>query len=176
MCGILGAIGTNAQQMTERVVRAANLMSHRGPDDWGVYTDENAALGFRRLSIIDLSPAGHQPMVSQDGNTVLVFNGEIYNYLELRKELEPNFPFYSQTDSEALLNGYRAWGWEELLQRIDGMFAFAITGAAGSHRSRPGREEAALLRECCWTPAIRIHAELDPGIAPLQARDQPPGH
>ena len=65
-------------------------------------------------------------MVSQDGNTVLVFNGEIYNYLELRKELEPHFPFFSQTDSEVLLNGYRAWGWEELLRRIDGMFAFAI--------------------------------------------------
>src|SRR5580700_2590338 len=126
MCGILGAIGPNAQQMTERVVRAANLMSHRGPDDWGTYTDDHAALGFRRLSIIDLSPAGHQPMVSKDGNTVLVFNGEIYNYLELRKELEPDFPFFSQTDSEALLNGFRAWGWEELLKRIDGMFAFAI--------------------------------------------------
>jgi len=112
--------------MTERVARAANLMIHRGPDDWGTYTDEGAALGFRRLSIIDLSPAGHQPMVSPDGNTVLVFNGEIYNYLELRKELEPDFPFFSQTDSEVLLNGYRAWGWEELLQRIDGMFAFAI--------------------------------------------------
>ncbi|MGA2883060.1 MAG: asparagine synthase (glutamine-hydrolyzing) [Bryobacteraceae bacterium] len=126
MCGILGAIGLNAPQMSERIVRAANLMSHRGPDDWGTYSDDHAALGFRRLSIIDLSPAGHQPMVSKDGNTVLVFNGEIYNYLELRKELEPNFPFYSQTDSEALLNGYRAWGFEELLQRIDGMFAFAI--------------------------------------------------
>jgi len=112
--------------MTERIVRAGNLMIHRGPDDWGVYTDDYAALGFRRLSIIDLSPAGHQPMVSQDGDTVLVFNGEIYNYLELRKELEPNYPFFSQTDSEALLNGYRAWGWEELLKRIDGMFAFAI--------------------------------------------------
>ena len=112
--------------MKERVVRAADLMSHRGPDDWGVYTDDHAALGFRRLSIIDLSPAGHQPMVSKDGNTVLVFNGEIYNYLELRKELEPNFQFFSKSDSEALLNGYRAWGWEELLKRIDGMFAFAI--------------------------------------------------
>jgi asparagine synthase (glutamine-hydrolysing) len=126
MCGILGAIGPNAPQMNDRVLRAANIMSHRGPDDWGVYSDSHAALGFRRLSIIDLSPAGHQPMVAKDGDTVLVFNGEIYNYLELRKELEPNFQFFSQTDSEALLHGYRAWGWEELLRRIDGMFAFAI--------------------------------------------------
>lgn len=112
--------------MTERIARAANLMVHRGPDDSGAYTDSHAALGFRRLAIIDLSPAGHQPMVSEDANTVLVFNGEIYNYLELRKELEPKFPFFSHSDSEALLNGYRAWGWEELLGRIDGMFAFAI--------------------------------------------------
>ncbi len=113
-------------QQKERVLRAADLMIHRGPDDWGVYTDDNAALAFRRLAIIDLSPAGHQPMISQDGDSVLVFNGEIYNYLELRKELEPRFPFVSKSDSEALLNGYRAWGWEELLKRIDGMFAFAI--------------------------------------------------
>ena len=126
MCGILGAIGANAAHLKDAVMRAADVMSHRGPDDWGVYMDENAALGFRRLAIIDLSPAGHQPMISADGNTVLVFNGEIYNYQELRKELEPRFPFVSKSDSEALLNGYRAWGWEELMKRIDGMFAFAI--------------------------------------------------
>jgi asparagine synthase (glutamine-hydrolysing) len=101
-------------------------MLHRGPDDWGVYSDDHAALGFRRLSIIDLSPAGHQPMVSQDGSVVLIFNGEIYNYRELRKELEPHYAFSSQSDSEVLVHGYRAWGWEELLRRIDGMFAFAI--------------------------------------------------
>src|SRR5581483_6311061 len=126
MCGILGAIGADAPQMAERVPRAADLMRHRGPDDWGVYTDEHAALGFRRLAIIDLSPAGHQPMLSRDGDTVLVFNGEIYNYRDLRKELERDYPFVSQSDSETLLHGYRAWGWEKLLERIDGMFAFAI--------------------------------------------------
>ena len=126
MCGILGAIGANAPQMAERVPRAADLMRHRGPDDWGVYTDDHAALGFRRLSIIDLSPAGHQPMLSPDGNTVLIFNGEIYNYLDLRKELERDYRFTSQSDSETLLHGYDAWGWEKLLQRVDGMFAFAI--------------------------------------------------
>ena len=111
-------------------------------------------------------------MVSKDGNTVLVFNGEIYNYLELRKELEPNFPFYSQTDSEALLNGYRAWGWEQLLQRIDGMFAFAIwdqRDAARPHRSRSGRQKAVILRARGRTVPVRIHAELDFGAASIPA-------
>ena len=113
-------------QIKDRVTRAADLMLHRGPDDWGVYSDGHAALGFRRLSIIDLSLAGHQPMVTQDGSAVLIFNGEIYNFRELRKQLEPDYEFRSQSDSEVLLNGYLAWGWDELLRRIDGMFAFAI--------------------------------------------------
>lgn len=126
MCGIIGSVGVNDPQMSERVTRASQLMIHRGPDDAGLYSDEDAVFGFRRLSIIDLSPAGHQPMVARDGNAVLVFNGEIYNYRDLRKELEPDYPFFSQTDFEVLLNGYRAWGWDGLLKRIDGMFAFAI--------------------------------------------------
>jgi len=126
MCGILGAAGTNDAHMAEQVRRALPLMVHRGPDDSGVYSDEHAALGFRRLSIIDLSPAGHQPMLSENGAVALIFNGEIYNYQALRKELEPEHRFSSQTDSEVLLNGYLAWGWEKLLEKIDGMFAFAI--------------------------------------------------
>jgi asparagine synthase (glutamine-hydrolysing) len=126
MCGILGAIGVNDPQISDRLVRASNLMVHRGPDDSGVHSDEHGKFGFRRLSIIDLSMAGHQPMVSHDGSAVLVFNGEIYNYRDLRKELESHCLFRSQTDSEVLLNGFLTWGWEKLLQRIDGMFAFAI--------------------------------------------------
>jgi asparagine synthase (glutamine-hydrolysing) len=126
MCGIAGAVGVNDQLISERATRASSLMSHRGPDDWGVYSVDGATLAFRRLAIIDLSPAGHQPMLSRDGGAVLIFNGEIYNYRELRRELEPHYPFVSQSDSEVLLNGYLAWGWEELLRRIDGMFAFAI--------------------------------------------------
>jgi asparagine synthase (glutamine-hydrolysing) len=101
-------------------------MSHRGPDDAGEYVGRSAMLGFRRLAILDLSCSGHQPMTSPDGRVTLVFNGEIYNYLELRRELEADWPFRSQTDTEVLLNGYRAWGWERLLSRIDGMYAFAI--------------------------------------------------
>jgi asparagine synthase (glutamine-hydrolysing) len=144
MCGIIGAVAVNDSQVSERVARANGLMIHRGPDDVGLYSDAAAALGFRRLSIIDLSPAGHQPMASPDGNTVLVFNGEIYNYRELRKELEPEYPFFSRTDSEVLLNGYRAWGWDNLLRRIDGMFAFAIWDARARRlcmaRDRAGKK------------------------------------
>ncbi len=93
----------------------------------------------------------------------MVFNGKIYNYLELRKELEPNYSFFSRTDSEALLNGYRAWGWEGLLQRIDGMFAFAIWDKQKRRvhiaRDRAGRSR--LLRSGGRPAAVRIHPELD---------------
>jgi asparagine synthase (glutamine-hydrolysing) len=129
MCGIAGAVGVNDAQISERLSRAAHLMAHRGPDDSGVYSDQHAELAFRRLSIIDLSIAGRQPMISRDGGAILVFNGEIYNYRDLRKQLEAHYRFCSQTDSEVLLAGYLAWGWKELLRRIDGMFAFAIWDA-----------------------------------------------
>ena len=101
-------------------------MRHRGPDDTGLWSAKGAMLGLRRLAILDLSAAGHQPMLSRDGRLALVFNGEIYNHRELRRELEITYPFRSQTDSEVLLAGFAAWGWEGLLRRIDGMFAFAI--------------------------------------------------
>jgi len=141
MCGIIGAVGVSDPQIKDRVARAADLMLHRGPDDWGIYSDGHAALGFRRLSIIDLSLAGHQPMVTPDGSAVLIFNGEIYNYRELRKQLEPDYEFRSQSDSEVLLNGYLAWGWDELLRRIDGMFAFAIWDTR-KHRLHIARDRA----------------------------------
>lgn len=99
---------------------------HRGPDDQGIYLDPRggAALGHNRLSIIDLSPAGHQPMASAGGRYFIVFNGEIYNYLELRRELD-GYPFRSQTDTEVILAAYERWG-SACLDRFIGMFAFAI--------------------------------------------------
>jgi asparagine synthase (glutamine-hydrolysing) len=144
MCGITGVVGADTLPIGQRVGRAADLMVHRGPDDWGIYSGTGATLGFRRLSIIDLSPAGHQPMVSRDGSVALVFNGEIYNYRELRGELKDKYSFVSQSDSEVLVNGYREWGWEELLKRIDGMFAFAIWDARARQlhiaRDRAGKK------------------------------------
>src|ERR1700738_1917769 len=123
MCGIIGAIGEISAECRRAFLGARDLMTHRGPDDAGQYAGNSAMLGFRRLAILDLSCSGHQPMTSPDGRVTLGFNGEIYNYRELREELEPAWLFRSQTDSEVLLNGYRAWGWERLLSRIDGMYA-----------------------------------------------------
>jgi asparagine synthase (glutamine-hydrolysing) len=126
MCGIIGVVQDGAAQSRERLVSARELMWQRGPNDAGVWAGEHACLGARRLSIIDLSSAGHQPMISDDRRRVLVFNGEIYNFHELRRELEPDFAFRSHTDGEVILHGYRRWGLPGLLSRLDGMFAFAL--------------------------------------------------
>ncbi len=126
MCGIIGVVQDGAAQSRERLVAARELMWQRGPNDAGVWAGEHACLGARRLSIIDLSSAGHQPMISDDRRRVLVFNGEIYNFRELRRELEGEFEFRSHTDGEVILHGYRRWGLRALLGKLDGMFAFAL--------------------------------------------------
>lgn len=129
MCGIIGHVSSRGTVEPRRLEAARDLMAHRGPDDAGRWAEGPAHLGFRRLAILDLSAAGHQPMVTADGRVALVFNGEIYNHRDLRRELNDRFAFRSDTDSEVLLHGYRAWGWDGLLQRADGMFAFAIWDA-----------------------------------------------
>jgi asparagine synthase (glutamine-hydrolysing) len=103
-----------------------DALAHRGPDDEGHYVDVNIALGHRRLAVLDLTPAGHQPMASKDGDIVLVYNGQIYNHLELKVELEAlGYQFRSRTDTEVLLKGYEAWG-IEIVERLNGMFAFGL--------------------------------------------------
>ena len=102
------------------------IQAHRGPDDAGTWAEEGVGLGHRRLSIIDLSSAGHQPMASADGRWIITYNGEIYNYIELRRELEQlGHEFRSQTDTEVILKAYEAWG-ELCVDRFIGMWAFAI--------------------------------------------------
>src|SRR5687767_13039692 len=106
-------------------------LAHRGPDDAGIWLDADAGivLGHRRLSVIDPSPLGHQPMVSADGQLAVVFNGEIYNFPELRRELlGRGVRFASNSDTEVLLYGYREWG-ERVVDRLVGMYAFAIWDA-----------------------------------------------
>lgn len=130
MCGICGVFNLNGRtDLTPRSLeRMADTIAHRGPDDSGTYVsaDRRAGLGFRRLSIIDLSAAGHQPMSNEDGTLWLVFNGEIYNHNDLRKELEAKGHIYcSLTDSETILHGYEQWG-PAVVDRLRGMFAFAI--------------------------------------------------
>jgi len=127
MCGIAGFIGAGGGQDLTRTVQAmTDTLVHRGPDDAGAWVDEvrGVALGHRRLSILDLSPAGHQPMLSACGRYVLVFNGEIYNHLELRRELSGHWRGHS--DTETLLAGICAWGLEETLKKTVGMFALAL--------------------------------------------------
>ncbi|MEJ8756628.1 asparagine synthase (glutamine-hydrolyzing) [Pontibacter sp. H259] len=125
MCGINGLIGLEDTQKGHDLVMSMNkAIAHRGPDDNGVYAESNIALGQNRLSIIDLSAAGHQPMLSFDGNEVLIFNGEIYNYRELKQELS-DYPYATYTDSEVILAAYRRWG-TACVHRFNGMFAFAI--------------------------------------------------
>ena len=128
MCGIYGIAKHRSAVDLNSLIRQRNLLSHRGPDDAGAWIsrDSCAALGHRRLSIIDLSPAGHQPMVSEDGCCVIAFNGEIYNFRALRGELQQlGFQFRSDSDTEVMLVAYRAWG-ESCLSRFNGMFAFVI--------------------------------------------------
>ncbi len=125
MCGIVGFSGLFD---LAALGRANDYIAHRGPDDSGIFSDETAAvgLGHRRLSILDLSPLGHQPMASADGAVVLVFNGEIYNFRELRRELEgKGAVFRGHSDTEVLLNLYLAEG-EAMLPRLNGIFAFAL--------------------------------------------------
>jgi len=125
MCGIVGVIGLADQSLITRMTAS---LAHRGPDDSNtlLLDEEQVALGHRRLSIIDLSAAGRQPMTSASGRFILVYNGELYNYRELRHELElKGQRFRSQTDSEVLLAAYEVWG-KACLQRFTGMFAFAI--------------------------------------------------
>ena len=105
-----------------------NTLKHRGPDDMGVWSDSKfgVSFGHSRLSIIDLSPAGHQPMVTPDGRYVVVYNGEIYNYVELREELAASgYNFISDTDTEVILAAYAEWG-TDCLHRFNGMFAFVL--------------------------------------------------
>lgn len=124
MCGIVGLSADNL----DRLAVANDLLAHRGPDDSGVFTDPAAGIGLGhcRLSILDPSPMGHQPMVSEDGRVVLVFNGEIYNFRELRKRLEAEGQtFNGHSDTEVLLNMYLADG-EAMLSQLNGIFSFAI--------------------------------------------------
>lgn len=128
MCGIAGFIWRDRQRPADgaAVQSMCDMIAHRGPDDAGVFVRGPVALGHRRLSILDLSSAGHQPMVSADGRLVLVFNGEIYNYQELAEELRAlGSRFQSGTDTEVILEAYRHWG-HACVSRFNGMWAFAL--------------------------------------------------
>ena len=127
MCGVTGLINLNGDSVSPVILKKmTDAIVHRGPDGEGQWVEGNVGLGHRRLAIIDLSPAGHQPMISADHRWVLSYNGEIYNYRELRAELEAEgFCFRSQTDSEVVLYALVLWGTDALL-RFNGMFALSL--------------------------------------------------
>ena len=155
MCGLLGFSGPFEMDALQAGLRA---IAHRGPDDSGVFADAAAGvgLGFVRLSIQDLSPLGHQPMHSADGQVVIAFNGEIFNFRELRAELEANgHAFRGQSDTEVLLHLYLAEG-EAMLPRLNGMFAFAIWDA---------RKQALLLARDAMGVKPLYYAATSGGVA-----------
>lgn len=127
MCGIAGIFNLNGEPISCVILRKmTDAIAHRGPDGEGFYTDSFIGLGHRRLAIIDLSPAGHQPMMTPDKQYVLSYNGEVYNFQEIRAELETcGHRFLSKTDSEVVLKAYAQWG-SNAFTRFNGMFAFAI--------------------------------------------------
>ena len=134
MCGIAGFIGVGLSKnsvdgLRDIALRMSNAITYRGPDDHGVWIDESQGVGLahRRLSIIDLSPAGHQPMLSASGRSVIVYNGEVFNFAEIRLELErKGVRFGGHSDTEVILEACEIWGVEETAKRLIGMFAFAI--------------------------------------------------
>ncbi|RMF11636.1 MAG: asparagine synthetase B, partial [Alphaproteobacteria bacterium] len=128
MCGIVGLFDSRGKRSFDEVLvaRMNDSQTHRGPDDAGLHLEPGLALGHRRLAILDLSPAGHQPMASDDGKVIVVFNGEIYNFMDLRAELEAaGHRFHSHCDTEVIVKGWQVWG-ESCVDRFRGMFAFAI--------------------------------------------------
>ena len=129
MCGFAGYYSKSKAVSESVCQKMAHQISHRGPDDHGIWVDQDAgiALGHRRLSIQDLSTAGHQPMESHSGRYVITYNGEIYNFKKLQPKLEKQgHPFRSHSDTEVLLAAIESWGIEEALKCFVGMFAFAL--------------------------------------------------
>src|SRR5215467_4842709 len=135
MCGISGFLDVchsrPAEELRDTARRMANTLRHRGPNDFGVWVDTKTgiALSMSRLAILDLSAAGHQPMESASGRYIIVFNGEIYNYEDLRNALskeEQAYPFRGNSDTEVMLAAFERWGVELSVARFNGMFAFAV--------------------------------------------------
>ena len=135
MCGICGVIGIQQSELAEEITRRmVGALEHRGPDEDGLLAAPSATLGMRRLSIIDL-PGGHQPAFNETGDVAVIFNGEIYNFPQLRKALEQSgHAFRTHSDTEVIVHAYEEWG-ENCLRELRGMFAIAIWDARSSGAS-----------------------------------------
>jgi asparagine synthase (glutamine-hydrolysing) len=122
LCGIVGFL---SKKYLKHIHLCLKSIEHRGPDDSGIFYDDNVVLGFQRLSIIELSELGHQPMTSNDGNLIIIFNGEIYNHLDLRKSINTDYSFKSRSDTETVLAGYQKFG-KSFFKQLNGIFSIAI--------------------------------------------------
>jgi asparagine synthase (glutamine-hydrolysing) len=160
MCGFAGFLSSSGFTRDALIDHAGRMIApivHRGPDDCGIWADERAgvALGFRRLAILDLSPNGHQPMTSASGRFVIAFNGEIYNFSDLRRELEPRgHRFHGHSDTEVMLAAFEEWGLREAVRRFVGMFAVAIWDN--------DRRELSLFRDRLGKKPLFVYCE--PGL------------
>ncbi len=181
MCGIAGFIDTRpgrpAEELAALVAEMADALSHRGPDDEGSWVDpeRGVAMGHRRLSIVDLSPSGHQPMMSSAGRYVLSYNGEIYNFRDLRHQLAmEGHPFRGHSDTEVMLAAVERWGLGQALDRMNGMFAFALWDRQRRElhlgRDRLGEKPLYYTRMghlflfASELKALRAHPDFDPQI------------
>ena len=168
MCGICGVVGG---QLPSRVNDMLGMLAHRGPDASGLFQDANCVLGHRRLSIVDLSEAGNQPMTSAGGRFTMVANGEIYNHQPLRAELESKgYQFSSQSDCEVLLHGFAEWR-DALFSRLNGMFAVAIWDAT-EHALYLARDRIGIkpLYYCHRDAQIEFASELKALLYPNETR------
>ena len=152
MCGICGIVNLNSEEPVDRpvVIRMTNALSHRGPDDDGFFFDRNVGLGHRRLSIIDVA-GGQQPIYNEDESAVIIFNGEVYNFADLRRDLLPRgHVFRTRSDTETILHGYEQYG-DDCVERLRGMFAFAIWDL-GKKRLLLARDRLGIKpMYYCWT-------------------------
>jgi asparagine synthase (glutamine-hydrolysing) len=162
MCGICGEIGSNSNAVsTKSVTRMKEVMVRRGPDADGLYSRTEASFGHRRLKVMDLSDGSHQPMVDPDSGMVLVYNGAIYNYPELKRQLESKgYCFRSTGDTEVVLRSYQAWG-EKCVERFNGMFAFAVWDPA-TKRTFMARDRLGIkpLYYSVWPSKLRFASSL----------------
>ena len=186
MCGLAGfwqAKGGRESDLRAQALRMADTLVHRGPDDRGEWVDAEAGLGFgfRRLSIVDLSPAGHQPMVSADGRFVIAYNGEIYNHLDLRADLErAGVRFRGSSDTEVLVELMARRGVRETLPAVWGMFAMAVWDVRERVlwlvRDRLGKKPlyygrfGSTLLFGSETKALRAHPAFEANINPRNCR------